>query len=428
MIEISSYLLAIIQFIIITIVCYYEYKRKSIAIFLWAMLLLLFGSMHLLTVFSEVHKYSMWVYDEASVFVILFSICYLFVRCLQKKKSIIIDFENKNINLLNRQHRYIKITFFIFLLCVGYKMYSLVTYAGSLLDSSWYSMRELASSKGYISEDQIITCLYYYSASSFLLFMYCGKKKMAILTALLVVLVALISRNRIEILPLLVSIIAYYVFKSQGLTIRKLLLFLLLAIVIVILIYALQIFRYYGSVYEFIVNFDLSYFFEQIITNMSEGEGDMSLRDHFYYFIYKNNDFENFNEGHTYLRMLLVFVPTSWSMGLKPPDFAISMGTAVMPAWQGYSVHPTLFGDCYANFGFWGFLLGAFWAIYVNIIDKLATKEDVNYKIGVIVLNANALIIMGRGSVYNSFVLALYGMILMWLIYKLNNLLVGKNK
>lgn len=422
--NISSILLAILQFIIITCICVYEYKRKSIAIFLWAMLLLLFGVMHMLSVIFLEHKYPLYVYDEASVFVILFSLIYLVIRFFQKKRSLIVDFGTKNTLLSRNQNSFVKITFYVLLISVGYKVYSMVSYTGSLLDTSWTSMRELAETREYFSADQIITCLYYYSASSFLLSIYWKKRKLAVSSAILIISLVIVSRNRIEILPLLISVIAYYVYKPQGISFKKVLLFILLAIVVVFIIYALQIFRYYGSVYDFMTQFDFEHFIEQITISLSEGSGDIGLRDHFYYFIYKNNDFENFNEGHTYLRMLLVFVPTSWSMGLKPPDFAISMGTAIMPAWRGYSVHPTLFGDCYANFGFEGFLLGAFWAIYINIIDILSLQKDINLRISMIVLNANALIIMGRGSVYNSFIWTLFGMILMLIIYRINKNIV----
>ena len=134
--NISSYLLAILQFITITGICVYEYKRKSIAVFLWAMLLLLFGVMHMLTVLVFEHEYPIYVYDEASVFVLLFSLLYLVIRFLQKKKSIIVDFETKNTFITSKQNSYVKITFFVLLISVGYKIYSMVTYTGSLLDTS----------------------------------------------------------------------------------------------------------------------------------------------------------------------------------------------------------------------------------------------------------------------------------------------------
>ena len=154
-------------------------------------------------------------------------------------------------------------------------------------------------------------------------------------------------------------------------------------------------------------------FFDSIFMNMSEGKGDIGLRDVFYYFIYHDNQFENFGKGHTYIRMLLLFVPTQWSGGLKPPDFAITMGSAMGTGLDGFSTHPTLFGDCFANFGYWGVFMGIFWAILVFLADKFANRLEINLKIGAIILIANTAIIMGRGSVYNAYSTFVYGIIIM---------------
>lgn len=51
-------------------------------------------------------------------------------------------------------------------------------------------------------------------------------------------------------------------------------------------------------------------------------------------------------------------------------DFAITMGLAIDKSSIGYSVHPTFFGDCYANFNFWGVFLSIPTAIFVTKVDK----------------------------------------------------------
>ena len=75
-----SFILAITQFLLITIIVFQEYRRKSIGVFLWAMLLILFGIMHLSTVVANYHDYPMWVYNHASLFVILFCLFYMVTR------------------------------------------------------------------------------------------------------------------------------------------------------------------------------------------------------------------------------------------------------------------------------------------------------------------------------------------------------------
>ena len=75
---------------------------------------------------------------------------------------------------------------------------------------------------------------------------------------------------------------------------------------------------------------------------------------HFIIILAKNNNFPNFNQGHTYLRVLLFFIPESFSMGIKPPDFAVSMGSAYINNFSNtiYSMHPTFYGDLFANFSY----------------------------------------------------------------------------
>lgn len=118
--------------------------------------------------------------------------------------------------------------------------------------------------------------------------------------------------------------------------------------------------------------------------------------------------------------MLLVYLPTRWSLGLKPPDFAISMGHAVgmLP---GGSVHPTLFGDCFANFNYFGMLMGVFWAYFVKLTDKIYiyfAKRNFLFGACVYILMCCYYVIIGRGSVYNPFTFVAYGLPFVYLLQK----------
>lgn len=115
----------------------------------------------------------------------------------------------------------------------------------------------------------------------------------------------------------------------------------------------------------------------------------------------------------------MVYIPTKWSLGLKPTDFAIKMGAATGMG-VGGSTHPTLFGDCFANLGFAGCLLGVFWALYATFFDKMIDSHDSYFvKILLFVLNAVAYCIMGRGSVYNGFWFVAFGVPLILISHKL---------
>lgn len=416
-----SLILAFSQLLCIIGITFFEYWKRSIAVFLWAMLFVLFGSVHFFTVLRDVKEYPEWVYDNASLFTIGFCVCYIITRVLFHPKGKSIKFQNWRyvdpLEMSKKQKLFIHFTFGILIFSVFYKIYSIASFSGGLLDSSWSTGRELSASREYFNSGQIVTCMYYYSASSVLLFIYWKQKKMAIISGLLVCFCVIVSRNRMDVLPLLIAVISYYIYNGDRLTFKRILFFLLLGCFSVISIYALQIFRYYGSILAFVDNFEYNEFSQRVLVNIMEGKGDIGLRDVFYYFIYNDNKFENFGLGHTYIRMFLVLIPTQWSMGLKPPDFAISMGTALRTGIDGLSTHPTLFGNCYANFGYAGFLMGIFWAFFVCLLDKIVSGKDVNLKIAFVVLFGSVYVIMGRGSVYNPFIWAFYGTIIMFLIH-----------
>ena len=419
----ASISLAFVQLILIISIVFIEYRRKSASIFLWAMLFVLFGLMHFITVVSSPDKFPLWVYDNASLFVICFCIIYLITRAFCPIYPIKFPkwSEISEHTLSKTENRFIRITGFILLLTVIYRIYSIVNQAGGIMETSWSEGRDAAAERSYFSEGQIIVCLYNYACSAVLLYIFCKKRRQALYCAFLIIACVIITRNRIVVLPVMVSIIAYYLYNGTRLSTKKLIVLGSIGIISVVFIYALQIFRYYGNFIQFAEQFEFSDFTDHIFSNMSKGAGDIGLREVFYYFIYHDNQFENFGEGHTYLRMLLVFVPTSWSMGLKPPDFAISMGSAMNTGIDGFSTHPTLFGDCFANFGYWGVFLGVFWALFAQAFDYLIYRQRYVIKICLIVLCGNAYIIMGRGSVYNAFIWMLWGTILMFLINSITN-------
>ena len=135
----------------------------------------------------------------------------------------------------------------------------------------------------------------------------------------------------------------------------------------------------------------------------------------FYFFIDNNNQVEVFNKGSTYLRMLLVFVPSRLTFGIKPESFDLIMGQAIGMA-EGGSTHPTLFGDCFGNFSWFGAAMGIFWALFCNAVDYIIERRpDDFFKIMIYFMAAYAYVVMGRGSVYNGFQALAWGVLILLL-------------
>ena len=64
----------------------------------------------------------------------------------------------------------------------------------------------------------------------------------------------------------------------------------------------------------FISSFSFSDFNKKVLSAILTGEGELGLRNIFYYFIDFNNQFTGFGVGATYLRVLLFWLPGSLSV------------------------------------------------------------------------------------------------------------------
>ncbi len=410
-------LLGLLQFIMISIICVYELKRKSVAVFLWAVLLVMFGIMHMLSILLNTYEYSTDTMNEASLFVILFCSVYLITRYLTQRKKDLITKEKLEVqdDEKDNMKKFMYVLFIGLIFIVFIRLIMLSRQAGGLLNTSWVTMRETVG--GYFSFSQVFIPIFFACSSCMILAIKLKNKKILILSALIIVLEVIISRNRIEILPIFCSVIYAFILKNKKLTIKQIAILALIGILSIYFIYALRVFRHSGSIENFFDTYNLVSFNKKVGEYLEDDSGELGLRKNMYFFIENNNNFEDFEKGHTYIRMALVLLPTSWSFGLKPEDFAITMGKAVLPAAVGFSVHPTLFGDVYANFGFFGFLMGIFWAIFVLIFDKIIAKSNKLLKLPISVICCLIYVIQARGSVYNAFSWLVYCIIILVLIY-----------
>ena len=418
-------LLGIIQFIIIVCILIYEFKSKSSAVFLWAMLFIMFGMMHLIASFHGDNEYSDIVLCRASFFVIGFCLIYFLTRYVIGSKT-----QNRmrgliNFNTLREQvsdEKFNELLFTVFFAgIIGLMMYPYIRYAGGILNTSWGDGRAFNATLQYANTGQVYRILYFAFSGLVVICILNQKKYLTIISCLLILFFVVLTRNRIDILPLLCSLAFIMVAKNEKINFKVLLLGIVAAVLAVYIIYGLRVFRHYGSISAFIEKFEIKDFINRVNTYIETDNGELGLRRDFYHFVKYNNNFKNFGKGHTYIRMLLVYIPTEWSLGLKPPDFAQSMGSAVGMI-VGGSTHPTLFGDCYANLGAFGIILGFFWAIYVSIADQIVLlQKRKTTAVFVYMIYAVTFIIIGRGSVYNSFWYLSYGLpVILFMDYIIN--------
>jgi hypothetical protein len=414
--------LALLQLALVGVICIIELRRKSPVVFLWGTLAIMFGVMNLLSSISSNSSYSKSAIIESSAFTIFFSLIYLISRFILNSINSYnfkkFDYENIKNKLLNSRTTILTI---IVLLVIGRSIYVTAKYSGGLLSTSWSLNRAYSTSLNYLSIDKISKVIFF-SLSGLAVITFIKKQyKTTVLLILSMLFSVIVSRNRIEILPIAVSIIMLIIFSKKRIKLSTIMLVVFIGILVIYSIYGIRIFRHAGTMDNFFSMYTLSTFNDKVFEHINTDNGDLGLRKYFYYFILNDNQFPGFGQGSTYIRMMLVYIPTRFAFGLKPADFAVTMGAAV-GASIGGSIHPTLFGDCYANIGWYGILLGMFWAIFAYIGDAIiVTRKKMNDSILIYAIYAVSYVIIGRGSVYNGFIYIAYGVPIIILIRFLCN-------
>ena len=418
----------IIQMILIGYILYTEVNKKSPAVFLWATLFLMFGLPHMVVSFTLDNDYPMEVLAKASVFVILFCLTYIAVR--RRKECSFVHLSNHGFALKESEVQGSQFE----LVCTALLIASLIAYMasyalsqGGILNTTWAGGRAVASS--YVSLSGLLTRLIFTFSGTTLYCLLTKRRGMALLIVLIFVLMVILTRNRVQAIPVLVLPIAIVLIRIKKIQPKHIIIGAVLAFGAIYIVYALRAFRWMGTLSEAIGNFSFAALNSRILYFLEDQSGELGLRRVFYFFIDNNNQFEGFNRGHTYIRMLLVYLPSRLTFGLKPESFDLTMGRAIGMA-SGGSYHPTLFGDCFGNLGWMGVFLGAFWSLFCNLVDRIIERQPDDYfRIMIFFLATYAFVVIGRGSVYNGFQVLAWGVLILLifriLLYRLIKTKIG---
>ena len=404
--------LGVFQLVLNLLILWLEFRRASCSVFLWGCLLLMFGFPHFLTSINPDGGYRLSVYAEASLFAIAFMVIYLLVRFLLDKTA-------GKYNLVESLDRaYLEHTknetkmewFFLFLLLLSFAVVVVFVkrVTGNIFDASWggifsamESRYKISSLSGFLFN---FTPTFNIIASGILISLLLEKHYLRALPIIAILLLgAVIVGEKARFLNFIIPVVIVVFIKNRKLTATSLLKYAVLVLGGFVCVCIMAYMRSY-TISSFISNFDLKALISYVTNVFDNMGGELGLREVFYYFIENNNNFPGFNTGAGYLRVLLWWLPTGFSFGLKPPDFAVTMGSALLGYEQtAFSTHPTLFGDCYANFHWFGIILGVFWAAFVYFFEKFIYSRS-NYMVRAAIASALAqmYIMMARGSVYNS--------------------------
>ncbi|MHC5217993.1 O-antigen polymerase [Enterococcus sp. LJL128] len=403
-------LLSIIQLILVLFVTLKELEKRSISIFLWATLLILFSVPHFFSVMFKLNQYRVQTTISASVFVVIFSLIFLALRfLLNKAKHYPYDIETFPRRSASKKAAFMLLV----LLCLSSFMilYVSVKYFGGVMNASWGKFYMLNLS-GEIGRVMLISqYLLFCSGGVFLYYLIVKNRVGVIISGATILFYVIVTGNRVTILPLITGLVIYFVFyKKIKISIRNIIILGVSGFLVIYLIYFLRTLRIFGGFANILTDNSFASLNTQVLETIFSGEGELSLRNVFYYFIERNNEFPDFNKGYSYIRLLFIVIPDFLIDGGKPSDFAISMGSAWLNDFSNttYSTHPTLFGDIFANFYWYGFIIGPIiWVVICELLDYVLFKSTSIMKIILGVNFATMLIIVGRGSVYNGILISI---------------------
>ena len=379
--------------------------------YLWVSIIAFFGISHLGACLSL--SYENRILNEVTAFSVLFCVFYILVRyiCCRVKGFHINNSVNEFSNGFSKQdERISKLFFFMLIFSSLMYFFILLSNAGGISSISKSAVYENRS-----GSNLVLIVSYLWTASSPVMFLYMIKHKMkySIVCAVCILIVSVITFTRSYLVVLFIVITLYYLFSGK-VRFRKI---LILGCILCIGLYSMYLLRGFRYFYSFSDLGTISFLdiHNKSMWLLNQKSGDIYLSDYFYKLVNIQNNYPGLGTGAGYLRLLLLPIPSSLSMGLKPQDICVTLGElfgdGIVSA-VNFTVTPTLFGDCYANFGFYGFIMGGVWAIIVSILDRVGHRRSVAIKGLSMVLISSAYINIGRGTVYNAMASIFYSLIL----------------
>lgn len=211
--------LGILQFSMIFSITLYEVIHKSSALFLWATLMFMFGLPHLISTFTGDALYKDSTLNAASIFVIVFCSLYLFFRISIVNSGFINTRNYFNYDTLVKEIRSLSVNYSSLLLILAIdivlKIYPFIESSGGLSKISWGAARRYTSELPYLNTNQITTVVLFSLSGIILFYLLKNKYHLFVMSVIFYTLQVVITRNRIEVLPLLCTLVSIPIFKTR---------------------------------------------------------------------------------------------------------------------------------------------------------------------------------------------------------------------
>lgn len=387
----------------VVVVCI-AYLRRSVSIVFWLALLLIFAIPHCFDVWiNEAVGTPHWhVLNRASIFVLLFNVGSIGV--LLKLPSSGTGFVAR-FRLIHLDARAVLLEYFcLAMLYSGLVIWTigLVKTSGGLFDSTWSDTLVINSTL------QEFGNYFMYAGAGGLSLAYFSNHRLHLILFLIGVAYAIVVvRSRTLLIPACMPFILKYLYEGGG--VLKKMKFLAISVFAGFLIFFAQQFRYIGALTS-VRDVSVSDLMEGAVLKIAAGQGEFGLRYAFYEFIENGRTHPGFGEGRTYKRLALFWCPTTLldSVGLahiKPRDFAMDMYDNYEPIadTEGGTMHPTIYGDMYANFFEFGILGGPSLVLFMYLLERLFAKISPAVECAMLTSLGLAYMLFARGAVYNGY-------------------------
>ena len=409
-----NYILLVFMNLLFIIIIVNEYRVKSLSILFWSAAFLTFSLPHSLDIILGSNLYPTNVLTYATIYVLLFNLMFLLLRSVttyMRGKGTLKLFGEEKILYSDRENKFINCLFSLLGLSTLLLIIGIIDVSGSIINSSWSDGTRISSIFSLPARYFFIT------SGSILLFQNIIQKGVLVkfLSFIFIVINVLITRARILLIPPIVPIAMYYIFQKD--TKSSFLKSIVVATFFVIAVFFIQDFRYLGSISN-ALTYDFLGILRRSIERIISGEGEFSLRNGFYYFIYNEVNHPNFYSGATYIRLLFLPFPSS-IIKVKPRDLAMDMWDVINPTRTGIggTYHPTFWGDLYGNFGDYGILLFIIWVFFFSFIDYIFIKSPYIIRISLMAPYATMYFLLARGAIYNAITIGFYSTIAISIIY-----------
>lgn len=303
----------------------------------------------------------------------------------------------------------------VFLYLTALVFYKLSLGDTSALDSNWI---EIAAARSALQIVFInISVLFFLLFLCFIFDIYIKGKSgwCLVVLACAGLLYAALFKAKSILLPVFVPIFVIWFFFSDGYKYQKIIKLSLLAVPVYFVYHSIAAFRWVGG----LANLSFESFFSAFGSSLSVGfEPALTYQSTgIFRSFYDSGDY--LLAGGAYTKFLLIPVTYLFDIHIENPMYTYFYILGGEDGAIRGSVHPSLYSDAFATFGWFGVFMGGIWIVFLRGMYELFTTVSKSLFAVYLVAAAYSIPLLARGSVYYAILYLVIGGVLLAGLYLL---------